>query len=69
MERKTGLKPATFALARRRSINWAISAGGLRRNRTADTRIFSPLLYQLSYQAINIKHNICLLYTSDAADD
>ena len=26
--------------------------GGLGRNRTADTRIFSPLLYRLSYQAI-----------------
>ena len=25
--------------------------GGLRRNRTADTRIFNPLLYRLSYQA------------------
>gem|GEM_PF-5125531 len=25
--------------------------GGWRRNRTADTRIFSPLLYQLSYPA------------------
>ena len=25
--------------------------GGLGRGRTADTRIFSPLLYQLSYQA------------------
>jgi hypothetical protein len=25
--------------------------GGLGRNRTTDTRIFSPLLYQLSYQA------------------
>jgi hypothetical protein len=25
--------------------------GGLGRSRTADTRIFSPLLYQLSYQA------------------
>jgi hypothetical protein len=28
--------------------------GGLGRNRTADTRIFSPLLYRLSYQAIFI---------------
>jgi phosphoglycerate dehydrogenase-like enzyme len=28
------------------------SNGGLGRNRTADTRIFSPLLYQLSYQAV-----------------
>ena len=27
------------------------AVGGLGRNRTADTRIFSPLLYQLSYQA------------------
>ncbi len=26
-------------------------SGGLGRNRTADTRIFSPLLYRLSYQA------------------
>jgi hypothetical protein len=26
--------------------------GGLGRNRTADTRIFNPLLYQLSYRAI-----------------
>ena len=28
-----------------------VGIGGLGRNRTADTRIFSPLLYQLSYQA------------------
>ncbi len=27
------------------------SFGGLGRNRTADTRIFNPLLYRLSYQA------------------
>ena len=27
--------------------------GGLGRNRTADTRIFSPLLYRLSYQAFS----------------
>ena len=26
--------------------------GGLGRNRTADTRIFTPLLYRLSYQAM-----------------
>ena len=26
-------------------------SGGLGRNRTTDTRIFNPLLYQLSYQA------------------
>jgi len=27
--------------------------GGLGRNRTTDTRIFNPLLYRLSYQAIS----------------
>ena len=26
--------------------------GGLGRDRTADTRIFNPLLYQLSYRAL-----------------
>ena len=29
--------------------------GGQGRNRTADTRIFSPLLYQLSYLAMSGK--------------
>ena len=28
-----------------------ILSGGARRNRTADTRIFNPLLYRLSYGA------------------
>ena len=28
------------------------NSGGLGRDRTADTRIFNPLLYQLSYRAI-----------------
>ena len=31
----------------------ACNLGGLGRNRTTDTRIFNPLLYQLSYLAIN----------------
>jgi hypothetical protein len=29
--------------------------GGLGRNRTTDTRIFNPLLYQLSYRAISLQ--------------
>ena len=29
-----------------------LSDGGSGRNRTADTRIFSPLLYRLSYRAL-----------------
>ena len=33
--------------------------GGLGQNRTADTRIFNPLLYQLSYRA---ESNIVTLY-------
>jgi hypothetical protein len=28
-----------------------VLSGGLGQNRTADTRIFNPLLYQLSYRA------------------
>ncbi len=31
-----------------------VMSGGLGRNRTTDTRIFNPLLYQLSYRAICI---------------
>jgi hypothetical protein len=50
--------------ARLRSMNFAEArfllhqlklekkGGGQRRNRTADTRIFSPLLYRLSYLAV-----------------
>ena len=30
-----------------------MNTGGLGRNRTTDTRIFNPLLYQLSYRAMN----------------
>ena len=37
-----GLEPSRFAL---------FSVSGQARNRTADTRTFSPLLYQLSYLA------------------
>ena len=30
--------------------------GGFKWNRTTDTGIFSPLLYQLSYEAINFRY-------------
>ncbi len=37
--------------------SWAsICFGGLGRNRTTDTRIFNPLLYQLSYQANEVRN-------------
>ena len=32
--------------------NYTGGSGGQGRNRTTDTRIFSPLLYQLSYLAV-----------------
>ncbi len=63
MERKTGFEPATLALARRCSTTEPlphilyysifclfVKVGATGRNRTNDTRIFSPLLYQLSYR-------------------
>ena len=40
-------KEKTVALLRRQRFLF----GGLGRNRTIDTRIFNPLLYQLSYRA------------------
>jgi hypothetical protein len=40
----------------------AFKLGGLGRNRTIDTRIFNPLLYQLSYRAklVSLTANCCL---------
>ncbi len=40
--------------------------GGQGRNRTADTGIFSPLLYRLSYLAIEIRMEICWLVKPNA---
>src|SRR5699024_12772653 len=36
----------------KKNKHYACFKSGSRRNRTADTRIFSPLLYRLSYRAI-----------------
>ncbi len=56
MERKTGFEPATPTLARSCSTPELLPQkkqnGGETQNRTGDTRIFSPLLYQLSYLAV-----------------
>ena len=49
-----GLEPTTCWLQISCSANWATPAcGALRWNRTIDRGIFSPLLYQLSYQGID----------------
>ena len=48
------------------AYNKRVKSGGKTRNRTEDTRIFSPLLYQLSYLAKSLKQRhlkpIHLLY-------
>ena len=52
MERETRFELATPALARRCSTAELFPHinGASGQNRTVDTRIFSPLLYQLSYR-------------------
>ena len=54
MERKTRFELATPALARRCSTTELFPQKSASEwNRTTDTRIFSPLLYRLSYRGIN----------------
>ena len=36
---------------------WLSNTGGSGRNRTIDTRIFNPLLYQLSYRAYAVSEH------------
>jgi hypothetical protein len=52
---RSALNPAWRRESRKRKRptgeGWAWRSGGQGQNRTADTRIFSPLLYQLSYLA------------------
>jgi hypothetical protein len=57
MERKTRLELATSSLARRHSTTelLPLANGAEGQNRTGDTRIFSPLLYLLSYLGITCK--------------
>ena len=50
LERDLRLKHAC-KLYRQKNNRFNAVGGGQRRNRTADTRIFNPLLYQLSYLA------------------
>ena len=54
MERETRFELATPALARRCSTAELFPHvhGASGQNRTVDTRIFSPLLYRLSYRGI-----------------
>ena len=45
LQRKTAWKQNFQA------VDFLVFSGGSGRNRTTDTRIFNPLLYQLSYRA------------------
>ena len=47
--RHRGFEPRTTWLKVKCSTDWANTPYAQNRNRTSDTRIFSPLLYQLSY--------------------
>ena len=49
--------PALRKRKRPTEIGQALGIGGLGRNRTTDTRIFSPLLYRLSYRAKGRKYS------------
>lgn len=42
----------------RREKGWKLGNRGPGQNRTADTRIFSPLLYRLSYRAFGYDQSI-----------
>ena len=46
-------QPADYKSAALPLSHTSITIGALGRNRTTDTRIFSPLLYRLSYQGTN----------------
>ena len=58
MEREKGFEPSTLGLGSRCSTTELLPHvyGASGRTRTADTRIFSPLLYQLSYRGLLIKN-------------
>src|SRR3954469_10436114 len=47
------LRPSFLSFTSEKSAFYSKRGSGWGRNRTADTRIFSPLLYQLSYPALN----------------
>ena len=56
---KTGFEPATSCSQSRRSTRLSYfpkKNGGSGRNRTADTEIFSLLLYRLSYRAFPLRN-------------
>jgi hypothetical protein len=46
--------PSDIQVNTGRETNINLGSGGQGRNRTTDTRIFNPLLYQLSYLAKNV---------------
>ena len=56
MARNPARRRGTRKRKRPTGEGWALNGGGQGRNRTTDTRIFSPLLYRLSYLAAEDRH-------------
>ena len=64
LERETGLKPATFALARRRSINWATPACAFLE--AIDDSLACNSVNALEFwRSKNVCHSICLFRLTD----
>ena len=59
MEAPPGFEPGIKVLQTHAlPLGYSAINGGSSRNRTSDTRIFSPLLYRLSYRAIRPGNNL-----------
>ncbi len=68
----TDYKSVALPIELHRHITNSHLKGGSGRNRTADTRIFSPLLYRLSYRAIfnfiNIPYSSYYMHINGGTD-
>jgi hypothetical protein len=66
LERKMRFELTTSSLARRRSTAELLPLYGAKaQNRTGDTRIFSPLLYHLSYLGNTLYFTLDLAWRQD----
>ena len=64
----TGRNEGGIKKKNRRELRFRKIGGGQGRDRTGDTGIFSPLLYQLSYLAISVLSAWCLVPSAKTTD-